>query len=249
MYFSHDRCHFFPARASLSYRIKGGTTCSSQPICTKNKGGEDSYRVRARPSHGTKSGTTCGSPPVCTRTKGGAATSRCTRTKGGVPYLGNRQPGPRCPLTIVALTSPPYSLPPGFPPLPKTDKPNHLLDVPVSTLTIPAAPATRLSACPHNKRTSDIYAYSFVAAALTSIPAPYLAIVHGYTDRISTPNFTRLEVAALLSVADAAWLRNTTHLSRANAASVVERFECTDLPDDNSYIDSEVPCAYAAAQS
>jgi hypothetical protein len=97
-------------------------------------------------------------------------------------------------------------------------------------------------------RTSAIYAYSSVTAApLPSIPAPYLVIVHGDTDSISSPDLTRLEVAALLSVADAAWLRNTTNLSRTNAASVIERFECTDLPDDTSYIASDIPCAYAAA--
>jgi hypothetical protein len=124
------------------------------------------------------------------------------------------------------------------------DKPNHLLGVPISTPTIPAAPAARRSERLHNKRTSAIYAYSSVAAApIPSIPAPYLAIVHGDKDSISPPNLTRLEVAALLPVADAAWLRNTTHLSRANAASVIERFECTDLPDDTSSIDSDIPCA------
>jgi hypothetical protein len=96
------------------------------------------------------------------------------------PTLATANPvhtAPLAPLTIVALTSPPY-------PLPNTDKPNHLLGVPISTPTVPAAPATRRSERPHNKRsTSAIYAYFSVAAApIPSIPAPYLAIVHGDTD-------------------------------------------------------------------
>ena len=98
------------------------------------------------------------------------------------PTLATANPvhtAPLAPLTIVAVTAPPYPLPPGLPPLPNTDKPNHLLGVPISTPTIPAAPVTRRSERSHNKRTSAIYAYSYVAAAsIPSIPAPYLAIVH-----------------------------------------------------------------------
>ena len=62
---------------------------------------------------------------------------------------------------------------------------------------------------------------------------------------ISTPHLTRLEVANFLSVADAAWLRNTDHLTRANTASVIERFEFTDLLDDDSAIDDAPANAYA----
>ena len=62
---------------------------------------------------------------------------------------------------------------------------------------------------------------------------------------ISTPHLTRLEVANFLSVADAAWLRNTDHLARANTASVIERFEFTDLLDDDSAIDDAPANAYA----
>ena len=39
MHFSHKCCHFSPARACASYRTKSGATCSSQPICTRNKDG------------------------------------------------------------------------------------------------------------------------------------------------------------------------------------------------------------------
>ena len=54
-----------------------------------------------------------------------------------------------------------------------------------------------------------------------------------------------MEVADFLSVVDAAWLRNTDHLARANAASVIERFGCTDLFDDDSEIGNAPANAYA----
>ncbi len=120
---------------------------------------------------------------------------------------------PLAPLSIVALTSLPYPRPPGLPSLPNTDQPNHLLNMPVSapTVPIPTAPLPRRSDRPHNKRTSTIYAYSSVidAPSTPPVPAPYIAIVHGDLDMISTPHLTRLEVANFLSVADAAWLRTS----------------------------------------
>jgi len=135
---------------------------------------------------------------------------------------------PLAPLPIIALTSLPYPPPPGLPPLPNTDQPNHLLNTSVSAPTVPTAPLPRRSERPpKSTRTSDIYAYSSgIDPSPTPVPAPYIAIVHGDLDMISTPHLTRLEVAEFLSVADAAWLRNTDHLARANAASVIERFEC-----------------------
>ena len=156
---------------------------------------------------------------------------------------------PLAPLPIIALTSLPYPPPPGLPPLPNTDQPNHLLDTSVSAPTVPTAPLPRRSERPpKSTRTSDIYAYSSgIDPSPTPVPAPYIAIVHGDLDMISTPHLTRLEVANFLSVADAAWLRNTDHLARANAASVIERFECTDLFDDDSEIGNAPANAYATA--
>jgi hypothetical protein len=153
---------------------------------------------------------------------------------------------PSAPLPIVALTSPQYPPPPGLPLLHNTDQPNHLLGKPLSKPTIPVvAVPTRQSPRPQRKRTSDIYAYSAVSAPAPAIPAPYIAIVHGDIDRITAPPLTPSEVANLLSAADNAWLRNTDHLARANAASIIERFECTDLFDDVSDVDSDPVNAYA----
>jgi hypothetical protein len=76
---------------------------------------------------------------------------------------------------------------------------------------------------------SGDYNFSVVSAPAPAIPAPYIAIVHGDIDRITAPPFTPSEVTDLLSAAENAWLRNTDHLAHANAASTIERFECTDL--------------------
>jgi hypothetical protein len=78
------------------------------------------------------------------------------------------------------------------------------------------------------------------------IYAPYLAIAHGESNKIGTTHFTQLEAADLISVADTAWLRNTDHLARANTVSVIERFECTDLPGDPADDDLAPTCAYSA---
>jgi hypothetical protein len=40
-------------------------------------------------------------------------------------------------------------------------------------------------------------------------------------------------------------MHDTDHLSRANAASMIERFECTDLFDEASNVDSDPVSAYA----
>ena len=128
-------------------------------------------------------------------------------------FLPWRSPtAPLVPLTIVALTSTPYPPPQGLPPLPNTDKLNHLLGVLVSASTIPTAPPTRRSERPQNKRTSDIYVYSSVVAAPTTpILMPYLAIVHGDMGRISTPHLTPVEVA------DAAWLCQNALTARSSS--------------------------------
>ena len=60
-------------------------------------------------------------------------------------------------------------------------------------------------------------------------------------DRISTPHLIPVEVA------DAVWLRHTDHLARANTASVIERFDCPVLLDDDIAVDSAPTCVYAAA--
>jgi hypothetical protein len=74
---------------------------------------------------------------------------------------------PLAPLSIVTLTSLPYPPPPGIPPLPNTDQPNHLLDMPVSAPIVPTAPLPRRSDRPHNKRTSaKIIHYGCKAAPL-----------------------------------------------------------------------------------
>jgi hypothetical protein len=176
-----------------------------------------SYCVQARPSYGTKGGATCNQPTICTRNKGGGDTSCLKRTKGGVSYLGDRQPRPYCSLSPAdhrcAPLVPPYPPPQGLPPLPNTDKLNHLLGALVSAPTIPTAPPTRRSERPQNKRTSDIYLYSSVVAAPTTpILVPYLAIVHGDMQRIiSTPHLTPVEVA------DAAWLRQNALTARSSS--------------------------------
>ena len=167
-----------------------------------------------------------------------------------IPTLAIANPiltAPSAPLPIVALTSPQYPPLPGLPQLPDTDQPNHLLGMPLSAHTIPlVALPTRQSTRPHVKRTSDIKNLSAVSTpAPPAIPAPYIAIVHGDIDRITVPPLTPSEVADLLSVADKAWLRNTDHLARANSASIIERFECTDLLDDASDVDSDLVGEYA----
>jgi hypothetical protein len=160
--------------------------------------------------------------------------------KGAVLWTG---------LAIAKVGSTTLGSPPGLPPLPNTDQPKHLLDMPVSAPTVPTAPLPRRSDRPHNKRTSAIYTYSSVTVTPTTpVPVPYIVIVHGDLDMISTPHLTRLEVVDLLSVADAAWFRHTDHLARANTASVIERFECTELlVDDDSAIDDAPANVYATA--
>jgi hypothetical protein len=109
------------------------------------------------------------------------------RTKGGVTYFSTANPthtAPADPLSIVAHIPSLYPPPPGLPPLPVTDHPNALLDVPLSAPTVPVAP-TRRSPRVHVVRTPSSFGYSAV-----TVPAPYIDIVHGDNETISAANLT-----------------------------------------------------------
>ena len=134
-----------------------------------------------------------------------------------LPTLAAANPvltAPLAPIPIIALLPCPYPPPPGLPPLPVTDNPNHLMGVPSTPSTIPVAP-TRRTSRPHTIRVPSSFGYS-----VNTVPEPYIALVHGDTDNaFSAPILTRSEVSNLLSAADAAWLKNIDHLAQANAAA------------------------------
>ena len=135
-----------------------------------------------------------------------------------LPTLATVNPvhtAPADPLPIVALHPCPYPPPPGLPPLPATDHPNALLGVPASIPTVPIAPATRRSPRAHVVRAPSTFGYSAV-----TVPAPYIDIVHGDNDTLtSAANLTRSEIVDLLSAAAAAGFRTIDHLAFAAAAS------------------------------
>jgi hypothetical protein len=125
---------------------------------------------------------------------------------------------PLAPTPIIALLPGPYPPPPGLPPLPLTDNPNHLLGTPYTSPTVPVAP-TRHSSRPHTTHLTRVPSY-FGYSAHTIPDEPYIALVQGDANSaFSAPTLTGSEVSVLLSAADTAWLRNIDHLAQANAAA------------------------------
>ena len=136
-----------------------------------------------------------------------------------LPNLSTANPthtAPADPLSIAALIPSPYPPPPGLPPLPVTDHPNALLDVPLSAPIVPVAPIRR-SPRVHVVCTPSSFVYSTV-----TVPAPYSDIVHGDNETISAANLTASEVADLLSAAAAAIFRTKDHFVRVADASASE---------------------------
>ena len=129
-----------------------------------------------------------------------------------LPTLAAANPvltAPLAPTSIVALLPCPYPPPPGLPPLPATDNPNHLMGAPITSSTVPVAVPRRTSR-PHTIRSPSSFGYSSV-----TIPESYIEFEHAF----SAPILTKSEVSALLAASDAAWLTTIDHLAQANAAA------------------------------